>query len=68
MRQLSKSWLRIFSGFLTDMSAAWVATIVVISNFAGVEIFRSSALLTVNLILATVSLLLAVRLDEAIYD
>ena len=63
-RFFSKSWLRILSGLFTNLAATALAVMIILPNFLSDNSSAKSWLLTYNAVMATIFLLLAVRLDE----
>lgn len=66
MKKLSKSWLRVLSGFFTNLAAGSLGLIILTPNFIPIDSVGKLLPLTYDISLAIVALVTAVKLVEAI--
>jgi hypothetical protein len=63
MKVLSRPWLKVLSNLSVNISAAWLAAAFITPNFSNLADSDALAVLTTDLIFATLTLLIGVRLE-----
>lgn len=61
---LDAEWLKAIADLLINLSAGWFGAILVVPNFGGAEYPDNLKILTVDAVLAIVSLVFAVKLKK----
>lgn len=60
----TKRKLKVLSGLFTNLSAGWIGAVLVFPNFSDLSLLVNQLILTLDIIAAIVSLLIAFWLDE----
>jgi hypothetical protein len=64
MISLSNSWLKVLSGLFVNLGAGWFGVVFIAPGIVGQSFLLSSVVLTKNLLLGTLCLVMAKKMEE----